>query len=215
MKLHFLMTDLAAVLPGSAVTSSGTPTEFSRTSFLSEAPETKQILPGAAEWAALGPDEGPAPGSVFASSGNRHEVLVTLHQDGRLRRWSCSGGSAPESPETLLTISDVTPTCFQIAPSQRGSPNAASAEDASVVVGMENGELRLYSHAGGGYEWVEDVRMQDAHTHAITSVCWSPDGSQFLSGGEDGKIRTWSVEPSSTDTRGPRHLRTKPHLGCL
>lgn len=212
MRLRFLTTDVSGVLPGSAIAFTDSPTSLSRVFSLSRVSETKHILPGAAEWAALGPNEGAAAGRGFSSSLSRREVLVTLHQDGRLYRWADSSSSAPESPEVLLTVSDVTPTCFQIAPPQRANFHGASAEDACVVVGTDNGELRLYRDLGGGYEWVEDVRTKDAHTKAITTVCWSHDGSQFLSGGEDGKIKIWSVESGAYCFPEARTLGETLHL---
>lgn len=65
---------------------------------------------------------------------------------------------------------------------------AYSPDDAMVVTGGVDGNIRLWSAAG------ESIRTLEGHGKVIYEVVFSPDGKFLLSGSEDSTARLWDVE---------------------
>ncbi|MCA9119649.1 MAG: protein kinase [Planctomycetaceae bacterium] len=58
-----------------------------------------------------------------------------------------------------------------------------------AAVGDNSGMVRLYNA-----ETLELVRILSGHTHIVSDVAWSPDGSRLASCGYDSTVRIWNTE---------------------
>nr|CEL64171.1 TPA: intraflagellar transport 80 family protein [Neospora caninum Liverpool] len=158
------------------------------------APLPNSGLCGDAEWIVLDANDHSADPHFSSSSafGNR-EDLLTAHRDGRICRWS-GRDSTLSTAETLLTVSDTTVTCFAAVPGRRDISESFDhpPEEPCIVVGTEDGSLKCFRQPVGSQEWVDEATVPEAHALAVTSVTWSPDGSHFVSAGDDGEAKLWS-----------------------
>ena len=60
-----------------------------------------------------------------------------------------------------------------------------------IAVGDEAGEIKIFNNLDGKLLFLD----QHAHGSAITSLCYSPDGKQLVSGDCYGKLLIWNVNP--------------------
>nr|CEL71470.1 TPA: WD40 repeat containing protein [Toxoplasma gondii VEG] len=159
------------------------------------APVPDSGLCGDAEWIALdenGDSADPQPSS-WSAFGKR-EYLLTANRDGRICRWS-RRESTSNNLETVLTVAGTTVTCFAAVPCRRRDISDSfdhPTEEPCIVVGTEDGSLRCFRQRGCNQEWIEEAIVPEAHASTVTSVKWSPDGSHFVSAGDDGKAKLWS-----------------------
>jgi WD40 repeat protein len=68
-----------------------------------------------------------------------------------------------------------------------GFSSAISPTNDKVAVGCSNGKLKIYNLPGGSLS--NDI---NAHPSWVTTVCYSPDGSKIITGGNDDKVKIWS-----------------------
>ncbi|PFH32405.1 hypothetical protein BESB_017230 [Besnoitia besnoiti] len=162
---------------------------------LGRSSEAEAGLCGDVEWAVLdghGDSRG-AQGSPWPPC-SRREDLLTAHRDGRIRLWP-DGDCSACAPETLVSLRGAAVSCFASASGSRHHASGLTGhrtEDPCIVIGTEDGSLRVFSQPGRGREWVEQACVQEAHAAPVTFVVWSPDNSHFVSTGDDGKARLWS-----------------------
>lgn len=55
-------------------------------------------------------------------------------------------------------------------------------------MGYQNGMLKCYNFRG------QELLSFKAHAGEISSICFSPDGSQLLTAADDGTIKLWTLE---------------------
>lgn len=96
----------------------------------------------------------------------------------------------------------------------------AFAPDASVprfATGEENGKIRIWYCLE---QLADEPMLQSAsvptttlhwHAHAVSSLTYTPDGSQLLSGGEEGVLVLWKVNSGNASTEGREFV---PRLGA-
>lgn len=96
-----------------------------------------------------------------------------------------------------------------VAPRVRMRSIAWSPDDQRVVIGGENGVLRIYN-AGS-------LRLRNVlvgHRASIQSVAWSPDGSRLASASDDGVVLLWHADgtpgPTVTAQHGQSGLAWSP-----
>ncbi|KAG0304566.1 hypothetical protein BGZ97_001425, partial [Linnemannia gamsii] len=63
---------------------------------------------------------------------------------------------------------------------------ALSPDGESLAAGLNNGDINIYNTA----TWTR-VRKVRGHSNGVTSLAYSPDGRQILSGGKDRNVRLW------------------------
>lgn len=68
-----------------------------------------------------------------------------------------------------------------------GFSTAIAPANDKVAVGCSNGKLKIYNLPGGSLS--NDI---NAHPSWVTSVCYSPDGTKIITGGNDDKVKIWS-----------------------
>lgn len=66
--------------------------------------------------------------------------------------------------------------------------SALSPDGKTFLCSQGNGEIRLRDTATG-----KTISVFKGHTGAVTALNFSPDDQTFLSGGEDGTVRLWSL----------------------
>ncbi|MSQ95448.1 MAG: hypothetical protein EXR98_12945 [Gemmataceae bacterium] len=77
------------------------------------------------------------------------------------------------------------------------------------LVGCANGSIYLWDLDGEGTEPIKLIKPEQAHGSdaSITSLAFSPDGTQFASGASDGTIIMWTTEG------GELHYKFEPKTG--
>ncbi len=68
-----------------------------------------------------------------------------------------------------------------------GFSTTISPTNDKVAVGCSNGKLKIYNLPGGSLS--NDI---NAHPSWVTTVCYSPDGTKIITGGNDDKVKIWS-----------------------
>ena len=84
-----------------------------------------------------------------------------------------------------------------------GATTAAISRDGRmIVIGYENGYIRLWNRQGEPL--VEEPEQGDAHEGKVTCVAVSADGQTIVSGGEQGTVRLWNrkSQPVGPPLRG-------------
>ena len=76
---------------------------------------------------------------------------------------------------------------------------AYSPNDHEIVYGMDFGEIMIWNTE------IKKRRKLGIHSHGVTSISFSPDGSRFASGYNDGTVRIWD----------PRMFAEEMDLGWL
>jgi len=108
-------------------------------------------------------------GLVSASSG---QWVLTYADDMILRVWNSSGAATQQF-------------------TGHGHPVTAAAirhDDGQVASGDAQGNVRIWNPASAAVEG-----LVAAHTGAIRSLVYSPDGTSLLTAGADGSVRAWKL----------------------
>lgn len=68
---------------------------------------------------------------------------------------------------------------------------AFSPDGTHLAAGLANGKIFAYTAAGS--EWKLETNRWSAHTARVTSLCWSQDGKNAVSGSLDTNVCVWSL----------------------
>ncbi len=116
---------------------------------------------------------------AWDGSGQR---LASGSKDGKVRIWDVVSG------EVKATLGQAEAAVTSLAWSGNGGVLAS---------GSETGHIRLWDVASGeptsGEPTSGEPRVLGAHTQAVTSLVWSPDGDLLGSGSRDRTVRLWDV----------------------
>lgn len=68
-----------------------------------------------------------------------------------------------------------------------GFSTAISPLNDRVAVGCSNGKMKIYTLPGGN-----ETNSISAHSSWVTTVAYSPDGANIITGGSDNRVKIWS-----------------------
>eukprot|EP00760_Papus_ankaliazontas_P033723 PhM_4_TR6687/c0_g1_i1/m.56010/K19678/IFT80; intraflagellar transport protein 80 len=109
--------------------------------------------------------------------------LLSCGDDGTVWRWNVN--SEPLAQVVKVDASII--SLHTIPNSRRGKDgNAAGARDVAIAA-CSDGALRYVSLTNSRVE-----KTVEAHQGAVTTLAFNPDGSSYVSGGEDGTVKLWS-----------------------
>ncbi|WP_371365402.1 hypothetical protein SRRS_01990 [Sporomusa rhizae] len=129
------------------------------------------------------------PDIKWVSSVSGQPGLVTAlaaGQQGTLLALACAGGVAPARAWSWDGSQMITRGQY---PGSLFSTAAVDWENKAVIGGGRDGKIRSYAVAGGR----GGNKLWAAHTGKVESLCISPDGKLFVSGGADGTIKVWQA----------------------
>jgi WD40 repeat protein len=63
----------------------------------------------------------------------------------------------------------------------------------SIISGWDDGKIRAFAPESGRLQY----SINDAHLEAVTALTFTNDGARIVSGGRDGRVRTWNVSGRS------------------
>eukprot|EP00759_Apiculatamorpha_spiralis_P037385 PhF_6_TR37224/c0_g1_i1/m.54912/K19678/IFT80; intraflagellar transport protein 80 len=109
--------------------------------------------------------------------------LISIGDDGSLWRWNVNG----ESQGQILALEAAVVAAQWVPAHGRGKGATGPGKSDMLVVACADGHLRYVSLSTNRVE-----KNIEAHNGAVTSLAFHPDGSSFVSGGEDGIIKMWS-----------------------
>lgn len=110
-------------------------------------------------------------GVTFSSNSN---YIAAIEEFGNIFIFDNTGNS-PKIVDTIDTETNY------------GFSTGISPTNDKVAVGCSNGKLKIYDLPGGKLS--KDI---DAHPSWVTTVCYSPDGTKIVTGGNDDKVKIWS-----------------------
>jgi WD40 repeat protein len=88
------------------------------------------------------------------------------------------------SDNTITVLKDANAPISTLAFSPTGSHLAA---------GCTNGKIFVFARGSSDSEWKLETNRWSAHTARVTSIAWSPDGKNAVSGGLDTNLCVWSL----------------------
>ena len=158
------------------------------------------------------------------------QTLMSSSDDSTVRVWDCStwketfalptsGQSRPLIPMNdrglLIIGTDLghlhsfdlkTRTHHAAVKHPDGIESLAVHPDGTIVAaGDRGGSIRLWKLGTDGALTESMMKPWAAHEGIVYSLAWSPDGSQLISAGNDGRILSWNL--SRTRQLGPRRIR--------
>jgi len=144
--------------------------------------------------------------SVAVSGDAKDALIVSGSQDGTARVWKRTQGGALRilyHPTAVRTV----------ACSPQGSRQRL------LLTGCADGSLRLWDLAKESGEPIWDStkgEQTNPHRDAITALAFSPDGTWFVTGGEDNNIALWQTEGGKLlYTFDAEHGVDNPHQGTI
>lgn len=108
-------------------------------------------------------------------------LIVSGGEDGQVLVWTRTG-SAPElflpHPDSVQALACTPP----------------GAEKNLCVVGLRDGSIYLWDLETASDKPLKVINRDKAHGDAVSCLAFSPDGTSFASGAEDGTIKLWVTE---------------------
>jgi hypothetical protein len=124
----------------------------------------------------------PAPGAPKA-------IAVAFASGGKVGLYVQSQWRSPSLPPDAPPVNSGSLLARSIEFPQPPSLVAFTADGRSLVVGVEDGSIRVLDAATG-----REIRRLDGDTPGWHPVAVSADGSMIVSGGSDGVVRIWDVK---------------------
>ncbi|KAK5131523.1 hypothetical protein LTR08_000850 [Meristemomyces frigidus] len=127
----------------------------------------------------------PSPPTCIAASG---DTVAVGCEDKRVRLFSAA--ACPQAFHSMTALAE---------PTSPASALAFSPDGAKLAVGLANGKIFVYAihHASASpsssSQWTLETSRWSAHTARISSLAWSPEGRNVVSGSLDTNVMVWSV----------------------